>query len=142
MLTAIRRHVRINRVSPNNYADTATRDDTRGGAPRHAAGEISVARDYKRDANIHFGRRFGTDARGTTTATPGEYFKTAIQAVYPVCRGPFSLFSLLHACSCRAPRPLASSASPRRVANEMTRASARMTNVARLCGKSFRKFPQ
>lgn len=33
VLTAIRRHVRINRVSPNNYADTATRDDTRGGTP-------------------------------------------------------------------------------------------------------------
>lgn len=33
MLTAIQRHVRINRVSPNNYADTATRDDTRGGTP-------------------------------------------------------------------------------------------------------------
>lgn len=30
---AIQRHVRINRVSPNNYADTATRDDTRGGGP-------------------------------------------------------------------------------------------------------------
>jgi len=31
--TAIQRHVRINRVSPNNYADTATRDDMRGGGP-------------------------------------------------------------------------------------------------------------
>jgi len=28
---AIQRHVRINRVPPNNYADTTTRDDTRGG---------------------------------------------------------------------------------------------------------------
>lgn len=33
VLTAIRRHVRINRISLNNYADTATRDDTRGGTP-------------------------------------------------------------------------------------------------------------
>jgi len=94
---------------------------TRRHAMIRAAGKISMVHDYKRETPISIlADVFGTDAPGTTAATPGEYFKTVIRAVYPVSLScplsPFSSFLL--ARSCRASRSFASSASPGRERND------------------------
>lgn len=106
-----RRHVRINRVSPNNYADTATRDDTRCGAPPGKfpwctiinGTPISILVDISELTPPALPRRRPTN------------ISKRLRAVYPICRTSFPRYSRFSS-SCRVSR--SSSAWPDRERND------------------------